>query len=92
MGVNIAENDISVSHRLSISTKYRGNRSKPAIIVKFVRRDVKELYYRAQKKLKGSTTKDLGYHEENNIYINESLTKPNKELFKECLKAKKDLL
>ena len=42
-------------------------------------------------KLKGKTTKDLGLSEVNNIYISESLTASNRELFNEALKVKKDL-
>ena len=53
--------------------------------------DVKEQFYRARKELKNLTTKDLGYDISNNIYINESLTESNKALFKECVKAKKEM-
>lgn len=91
MSVEIDEVDISVSHRLPVSRNYKGNRSEPAIIAKFVRRDVKEQFYRARKELKNLTTKDLGYDISNNIYINESLTESNKALFKECVKAKKEM-
>ena len=42
-------------------------------------------------KLKGKTTKDLGLSEVNNIYISESLTASNRELFNEALKVKEDL-
>ena len=90
MGVDVKEEDISVSHRLSTSKNYKGNRSTPAIIAKFVRRDVKECYYRGRKKLKGRTTQDLGLDVKNNIYINESLTESNKNLFKDALRVKKD--
>ena len=91
MGVNLSQEDISVSHRLPTSTKYKGKRSEPLIIVKFVRRDMKEKFYRARKQLKGFTTHDIGYHVSRNIYINESLTEINKELFRACLKAKREL-
>lgn len=91
MGVDINANDFSVSHRLPISQKYKGKRSLlPSIIVKFVRRDTKELFYRAPKKLKDFTTHDLGYPDGNNIFISESLTEVNKALVKAALKAKKD--
>ena len=36
------------------------------------------------------TSQDLGYYEEYKIFINDSLIKRNKELFKDCLKVKKD--
>ena len=37
------------------------------------------------------TTQDLGYSEENKIYLAESLTERNQMLFKDCLKVKKDM-
>lgn len=88
--VHISADDISVSHRLPMSHKYKGKRSLPAIIVKFVRRDTKELFYRARKKLKDFTTHDLGFSDGNNIFISESLTEANKELFKAAIKVRKD--
>ena len=91
MRLDIEPEDISVSHRLPASKNYKGKRPEPVIIAKFVRRDVKETFYRARKKLRDLTTKDLGYKVSKNIYINESLTESNKALFKECVKVKKDL-
>lgn len=93
IGVEVDESDISVSHRLPVSKRYKGKRSNPPIIVRFVRRDLKEDFYSSRKDLKGYSTEDLGlgYETTNNIYINESLTERNKLLFKEALKAKKDL-
>ena len=35
--------------------------------------------------------RDLDYHNDNKIYIVESLTQKNRELLKECIKAKNDL-
>lgn len=60
----------------------------PKIIVKFVRRETKEPFFKSCKKLNGITTKDLGLARisDNKIYISESLTPKNKELFKACLK------
>ena len=55
--------------------KKGGKKTDPAtIIVKFLRRDVKDKFYRASKELKILTTKDLGYSATNKIYITESLT------------------
>jgi repressor of nif and glnA expression len=90
MDVDVDEDDISVSHRMSMSRNYKGKRSESAIIVNFVRRDVKESFYRAHKVLRYHTTTKLGYNISNKIFINESLTESNKALFKECIKAKKD--
>ena len=86
MGVSVRPEDISVSHRIPTSQKYQGRRSAPAIIVKFTRRDTKEMFYRGRKELRGLATKDLGFSDENIIFINESLTEVNKELFKATLK------
>ena len=44
MGVEIKEDNFSVSLRLPTSSNYKGKTTDPAIIVKFVRRDVKERY------------------------------------------------
>ena len=52
--------------------------------------NVCEKLYRATKALKDITLQDFGFSEENRIFINESLTQCNKELFKDCLKVKKD--
>jgi len=86
VGVNLKKEDISRSHRLP--TRVNMNRERatfpPAIIVKFTSRDV-----RARKVLKDVTSRS-GYYEENKIFINKSLTQRNKELFKDCLKVKKD--
>jgi hypothetical protein len=96
IGVNLNKDDISTSHRLPIK-RSRGEigmannlKTPPGIIVKFVKRDVRESFYRARKLLKDMTTRDLGYSGENRIFVNESLTQKNKDLFNECLKIKKD--
>jgi hypothetical protein len=75
MGLSSKEEDISVSHHLPISNKYKGKRTESTIIVKFVRRNTKERYYRARKVLKDITTRNLGFSSHNKIYINESLKK-----------------
>jgi flavorubredoxin len=50
------------------------------------------LYY-ARKHLKDKTTSDIGFGRisDNKIYIAESLTSKNKELFKKCLDARRSL-
>ena len=103
LDVNIEESDISISHRLQANTKFwtdanglKHPPSPPAIIAKFVRRDVKERFYNARNRLKGKSTLDLECLNDddrsvgNNIYISESLTSPRKKLYKSCLKVKKD--
>jgi hypothetical protein len=89
--VDIEDDDISVSHRLP-GDKYN-NSHVPAIIVKFVRRDLRDELYKARKSLSGKSTRDIGIlrHPQQNIYINESLTPQNRALYKQCLKAKREL-
>ena len=79
-------NDISVSHRISSAR----DSVDPAIIVKCVRREVRENFYRKRKRLKSVSTAELGFFKAKKIYIKERLTQRNKELFKDCLKFKKD--
>ena len=52
VGVEIEQDHVSVSHRLPSSIKYKGKKAEPAISVKFVRRDVKERFYKSRKHLK----------------------------------------
>ena len=51
---------------------------------------MRENFYCARKRLKSVSKADLGFSEAKMIYINESLTQKNMELFKDCLKFKKD--
>ena len=88
LGVDITENDISVSHQMPQSQKHKGKPGPPATIVKFTRRNVKDNFYRARKQLK-DLTRDLGYSEKNMIYLAESLTERNRMLFKECFRLKR---
>ena len=100
MDIELDENDISVSHRLStrsyasaVTSSSRSNQvnSLPKIIVKFVRRETKELFYKSRKRLRGKTTADIGLGRFSNsgLFISESLTHRNKLLFKECLAFKR---
>ena len=86
ISVPMETNDISISNRIP-SAKHS---MEPAIIVKFVGHKVRENSYLARKRLKSVSTADLGFSEAKKIYINESLTQKNKELFNDCLKFKKD--
>ena len=107
MGLDIKMTDISISHRLpqntnSYSSRLRsrdGNRSSavskfPKLIVKFTRRETKELFYQSRKKLIDKTTKhissSLGRVSDNRIFIGESLSQRNRELFTASLKLKKE--
>ena len=89
--VDIEDRDISISHRLKTSDSYKGKVNKsPPIIVKFVRGITKEKFYKARRKLSDLSTKDLGYPIDQRIFIAESLTQRNKELFKEAYQVRKD--
>lgn len=104
VNVNVDKSDISVSHRLfkqSYSQVVRNGRengdrnsSYPSIIVKFTRRNIRDNLYHARKRLKDVTTNDLHLDLERvpskRIFITESLTKSNKELFKETLAVKRE--
>ena len=92
MGITVTDNDISVSHRMPQSKRYKGNqRGPPAIIAKFTRRVTKDKFYGARSNLHDKSTLDLGFTVRNSIYISESLTENNRELLDDCLRAKKDL-
>ena len=55
-----------------------------------MQREVRDKLYQARKYLKNKTATDLGpgRHANNKIYIAESLTEQNKDLFNKCLKMK----
>jgi len=55
-----------------------------------VRRITKDKFYKARRKLNDLSTKDLGYQIAQRIFIAESLTQKNKELFKEAYQVRKD--
>ena len=89
LDVNLDSRDISMSHRIQTMRQPQINsidvrKNPPLIIVKFVRIDLRNLFYRARKKLKYMTTKDmmnLSHLTENNIYMSAILSPTNKELF-----------
>lgn len=93
LDVELDRADISISHRLKVK-KSTTKTNPPPIIAKFVRREDRDALYKARKMLRNYSTKDLdrdfGRISENKIYISESLTRKNKELFNSALKFKKD--
>ena len=100
LGVHITEADISISHRLGSpavgstrSGRSFGTASVPAIIVKFIRRDVRDKLYTSRSKLINISLKDLGFtrHVESKVFMAESLTKKRKNLFKACLEKKREI-
>lgn len=88
VNVEINKADISISHRIRSNPEFqrRGENmsTPPVIIVKFTSRETRDKLYRARNKLKNHTTTDLGLGREaiNPIYLLESLTQRNKEIFK----------
>jgi hypothetical protein len=93
--VVINPQDISVSHRLKERHGSENPMSSrpPPIIVKFVRREVKEKLYSSRRMLRNKSTSELPLLNStgNKIFILESPTKKNKDLFKETWKRKKEL-
>ena len=88
IGLHLAKNDISVSHRLpkrSYSAALRegphqasstSSSRAPNIIVKFVRRETRDHFYKGRNLLRDKSTRDLDLarYSENKIYISENLT------------------
>ncbi len=101
IGVELCSDDISICHRLPVNdmpaqmeTRSSSKRRpmNPTIIVKFVRRKKREEFYRARNILRGKTVNDLNLNlnTRERMFIAESLTRANKELFSKALQAKKD--
>ena len=92
MGVPNQRSDISISHGIPSRKQFtdEGIPIPPSIIVKFVKLEIRENLYRARRYLKSVSTVDLGYSVANKIDVSESLTEKNRELFKLCLKCKRD--
>jgi len=92
--VKLEDDDISVAHRLPPTKKV-----KDRIIVKFTRRETKDLIYNKRGKLKVKKTKDLptvraepessDISHKAQIHINESLTPYRKRLFGKILEFKR---
>jgi len=88
IGVDLKKEDISTSYRLPSKVKANGERAlfPPAIIIC-------EVYEpgcsRETLSRQDIASQDLGFSEENRIFINENLTQSNNELFKACLKVRK---
>ena len=89
--VEVLNSDIDISHRLPT----RNEQQQPAIIVRFTRRSIRNQLYAARKKLQKKTTSDIGLHtprqENHRIYINEQLTRRNKQLFHNANMKRKTL-
>ena len=84
LGINITGPEINKAHRLAPPND--SNKS-PAIIVKFLSQKLRDNIYFKRSKLKDINNKsgNDGFK----VFINESLTKANKEVFKAALSFKK---
>ncbi|XP_070531550.1 uncharacterized protein [Ptychodera flava] len=82
-GVRISSDDIDISHRLPRRTRRNSqDQHQPApIIVKFVRRTIRNKIYSSKKLLKDKTARHIGAATNYRIFINENLTPTNKQLF-----------
>ena len=80
--VDLAKKDISVSHRLSERTEAN---PRPTIIARFCSRRARDALYSQRHRLKDHNIA----HPRERIYINESLTKINRQRFNICLQYKK---
>jgi len=84
IGVTLHPSDISISHHMAPSTPTHPN---PNIIVKFLSRKVRDNIYSKRIKLKVANASLQQGHSK--VFINESLTKQNRERFKKCNDFKK---
>ena len=90
INVPVKQEDVSTSHLLP---SYNSD-APPKIIVKFTRRDVRNVFYANRRqifKIRTNALPDLGVTDQENIYISESLTPFKKKLFGEVNKVKKRL-
>ena len=83
MGLTLTKADISVSHRLNYQAQEQRSFHDlqdlpPKIIAKFISRNVRDNFMKNKNKIK-----------KDRIYINESLTKENRQKFNNCLQYKK---
>ena len=79
------QSEISISHRLP---SRQGQ--IPPIIVKFVRRDMRDKIYKMRRGLSSKTALHLGYHLESRLFINESLTQQSRALLRAAKAFKRD--
>ena len=90
IGIQVSDGDISTAHPVpTFKTD-----ALPKIVVKFVRRDVRNRLYANRRKLvkkKACNLPDLDLDLNNNVYISESLTSTRKKLFGEINKERKRL-
>ena len=90
IGIQVSDGDISTAHPVPTFK----TAALPKIVIKFVRRDVRNRFYANRRKLvkkKACNLPDLDLDLNNNVYISESLTSTRKKLFGEINKERKRL-
>ena len=85
IGIQVHSEDIEAAHRVSA-------RETANVIVMFKSRKLRNLTYQKRSLLRNISSKDIGIASRppNKIYINESLTRLNKDLFYKALMFKKE--
>ena len=82
VGIELKNSDISIAHRLpqKIHRNKTTTRKPPTVIVRFTNRSVRNNVYRRRTAFKAITKFPVnGMHQ---LFINENLTQPRKELFR----------
>lgn len=82
--LDFSEQDISISHRLPAAV----GRIKP-IIVKFVRRDVRDAILKKKRNLVNLSSQDLGLEGTSRLFINESLTANSRAILNKAKEFKR---
>ncbi|XP_070543898.1 uncharacterized protein [Ptychodera flava] len=94
IGVDVTSSDIDISHRLPRRhSQQRERQLPPPIIVKFVRRSVRNTLYYSRRNLQGKTPTHLHLDDNatNSIFINENLSPSVKRLFHQVNDRRKHL-
>lgn len=88
-GFSVTSQDIEVAHRLGKNNNK--TTTSPPIVAKFFSRKIKDKFVEGKKVKKTLLATDLGFTTSGKIFVNEHLTKVNKNLFWLTRKAKVDL-
>ena len=82
--LHLCQSDISTSHRLpAVSGRIK------QIIVKFVRRDIRNMVFSKKRNLRAKTAQDIGYSQDSRLFINESLTAISHAIFNKVKEFKR---
>lgn len=93
LNCNLNPNDFLSIYRVPPKKNQRknlsGNVSTTPIIIRFYFEDAKQQFMSSYFKRKGLNLTDIGFKTSSRIYINESLTKSNREIFNSAAQAKR---